>query len=275
MLLSDKAKKVFVFKETFPESAAKEHAEKKKMDAFGTLTKLKFWDKPKEEEIINTGVEKRFEPFWFVKARRRVEFRRSTKYSVPITNLDAKIINVNGEEYQPRDFPLRVITIDAVETCAKEIAHESFLDGMKDARKTRDHQEYLKRYRPEEVEKPEGEEFLKPEVRGAYLIQEVTSKIAKAVDADEIIADESEIESMHLYYRPVFAFEYTWSSKGKIGIVEVDGLSGEVFGNGQSFKKYMGKISDREVLFDIGAEALNTFVPGGGLAVKIISVATK
>jgi len=75
--------------------------------------------------------------------------------------------------------------------------------------------------------------------------------------------------------RPVFAFEFRWSSADKVGVIEVDGLTGEVAENGRWFKDKMNKILTRETLVDLGAEVAGCFVPGGGVAVKLIGKMTE
>ena len=55
----------------------------------------------------------------------------------------------------------------------------------------------------------------------------------------ELVAAAVAIEKAHLYYRPVFAFEFAWTTEDKIGVIEVDGLTGEVIENGKWFKERM------------------------------------
>lgn len=75
---------------------------------------------------------------------------------------------------------------------------------------------------------------------------------------------------MHLYYRPVVAFEFAWTTEDKVGVIEVDGLTGEVIENGQWFKEKLQAITKREMLFEMGSELAGALVPGGGTAVKVI-----
>lgn len=77
-----------------------------------------------------------------------------------------------------------------------------------------------------------------------------------------------------MYLRPVFAFEFKWSSADKVGVIEVDGLTGEVIENGSWFKDKIKEIITRETLLELGGEVASSFVPGGGVAVKIIGKIT-
>lgn len=85
-----------------------------------------------------------------------------------------------------------------------------------------------------------------------------------------MLADHIEFERTYMYMRPVFAFEFKWSSADKVGVIEVDGLTGEVIENGHWFKDKVNKIITRETLFDVGAEVAGSLIPGGGVAVKLI-----
>ena len=68
--------------------------------------------------------------------------------------------------------------------------------------------------------------------------------------------------------RPVYAFKYAWASKQKEAIIEVDGLTGEFRAGTRVFTEYFGKVLDQSFLFDIGADAVGMFVPGGSIAIK-------
>jgi len=94
------------------------------------------------------------------------------------------------------------------------------------------------------------------------------AKMIKGIQADTILAEQVEVVCVDLYYRPIYAFKYTWASKNKEAILEVDGLTGEIRQGKRVFKEYMGKILDQDFLFDVGADALGMFVPGGSIAMK-------
>lgn len=59
-----------------------------------------------------------------------------------------------------------------------------------------------------------------------------------------------------------------------MGVIEVDGLTGEVIENGQWFRDKLQAITTREMLFDMGSELAGALVPGGGAAVKVIEIIT-
>ena len=103
------------------------------------------------------------------------------------------------------------------------------------------------------------------------LLQKINKTLSsEAINAHEIQHDFIAIEKAHLYYRPVFAFEFAWTTEDRVGVIEVDGLTGEVIENGQWFKEKMETILTREMLFEASAELAGVIVPGGSLAVKVI-----
>jgi hypothetical protein len=132
---------------------------------------------------------------------------------------------------------------------------------------------YIEKYKFTETERVERpDELLKPLISMAAAKQLATASLtSEAVNAYEIQADLTHFERTHLYLRPVFAFEFRWSSADKVGVIEVDGLTGEVVENGRWFKDKVSQALTRDMLVDIGAEMAGTLVPGGGAAVKLLS----
>ena len=78
-----------------------------------------------------------------------------------------------------------------------------------------------------------------------------------------------EVTCVDLYYHPIYAYQYRWKSKAKEAIIEIDGMTGEVGVGSRIFDEYLGRMLDRNFLFDIGADAAGMFVPGGSVAVKL------
>ena len=110
--------------------------------------------------------------------------------------------------------------------------------------------------------------LLPPQTRVSAIMRDSLSKMITGIQADTILREEVEVSVIDLYYRPVYAFKYAWASKQKEAIIEVDGLTGEFRAGTRVFAEYLGKVLDQAFLFDIGAEAVGIFVPGGGIAIK-------
>ena len=73
----------------------------------------------------------------------------------------------------------------------------------------------------------------------------------------------------------VYAFEFIWLNENKVGIIEIDGLNGEISEKGVWLKERVSKVMTRDMFFDIGGEIANGMVPSGGVVVKMIDKMTK
>ena len=69
----------------------------------------------------------------------------------------------------------------------------------------------------------------------------------------------------------MYAFEYYWAIGDKTGIIEVDGLTGEVAENGSWFKDSFEQAFTKQNLIELSAELASTVVPGAGTAVRVAS----
>lgn len=159
----------------------------------------------------------------------------------------------------------------AVEVCHRKIVYVDFLDGLgRDIRRAT-LENYVSNYRSQEqlvLDLPEAVEL---KLRAPTLRQRIDQTLStEVINAHEVQQDLRTLEKSYIYYRPVFAFEFAWTTEDKLGVIEVDGLTGEVVENGQWFKDKIGAIATREMLFEAGAELAGALVPGGGLAVKVI-----
>ena len=108
-----------------------------------------------------------------------------------------------------------------------------------------------------------------PEVKASTVVQRLVQRLITPYEADQVFEEEIQVEHLHLLYRPVFAFEYVWEARGKRGVVELDGVTGEASAGTGAFQQQMRRIFNREVLFDLGAETVNLIVPGGAIPLKI------
>lgn len=268
----ENAAKIFVFDQVYPLSAATEQAKQKRLNAFGLTAKLNPFKRPKEDTVLLTKHELRYEPFWHVAARREVDFTREITYPVDVGNVHAQVVMINGEQ-----FPItthgkkRSINVSAVEVCHRKIDYVDFLDGLGRDIKRATLENYVSNYRSQEqlvLDLPEAVEL---KLRAPTLRQRIDQTLStEVINAHEVQQDLRTLEKSYIYYRPVFAFEFAWTTEDKLGVIEVDGLTGEVVENGQWFKDKIGAIATREMLFEAGAELAGALVPGGGLAVKVI-----
>ena len=272
----DTASKIFAFEEVYPLRAAQEQAEKKKLSAFGMLAKFNPLNRPKDETVQLSRQELRWEPFWHIVATRSVDYTCQLTYQVPVHNPYAQSLQIEDKTFEvARQKDKARIEFVALESCHRKIQFNQLIDGMKRDIKSTAFEAYINKYKYTETEQVERHDLLKPLVSMAAAKQMASANLTgQAVNAFEIQGDSIEFERTYMYMRPVFAFEFRWTSADKVGVIEVDGLTGEVIENGRWFKDKVNQIITREMLVDLGAEVAGSLIPGGGVAVKLIGKMT-
>jgi len=262
--------RILLLKDQLSGEQAKDIAWQKKLGAFNTLAKVtSFLSKPKDEDFALTYSEHRYEPFWHVISTARYEYTRTTNYQVPSSGKEVKTVTLHDTKY---DVMNGHIHVPVLEYCLQEERDEKVLDGItgKDAPKM---QQYLT-MTPTEITGQLKDEvdadaiLIPPQARISAIMRDSLSKMITGIQADTIIEEKVEVSRVDLYYRPVYAFKYSWTSKQKEAIIEIDGLTGEFRAGSRVFTEYLGKALDQSFLFDIGADAVGIFVPGGSIAVK-------
>jgi len=241
---------------------ARERALEQKFNVFGTVSRL--LARPKAEEIQISLSEFRYNPFWHAVGRKRFRFQRRVQYQVPVT-AHVRSVEVAGQTYTPSGGK---ITLPAQEDCLMDERNEVFLDGL--TGEVKDFSGYL----PFDRQAVEGETvpdaaLVPPEIRAAEVVRRALGDVLHPPSADRVLEEVVAVDALNLYYRPVYAFEYTWESKGKRTVAEVDGLTGEFRAAGSLFGKKLRQVLNRDVLFDIGGETLNLVVPGGAIVLKL------
>lgn len=266
------ASKIFVFDEVYPFRAAQEQAEKKKLSAFGMFAKFNPLNRPKDDTVQMSRQELRLEPFWHIVAKRSVDYTCQLTYQVPVHNQYAQALHIEDKVFEvARQKDKARIEFVALEHCHRKIEFNRLIDGMQRDIKSSVLETYISKYKYTEVEELDRPEVLKPLLSLAGAKQVASANLTgEAINAFEIQTDSIEFERSYMYLRPVFAFEFKWTSADKVGVIEVDGLTGEVIENGHWFKDKVNKIITRETLLDLGAEVAGSLIPGGGVAVKLI-----
>jgi len=275
LLFEENANKINIFDEVYPFRAAQEQAEKKKLSAFGMLAKFNPLNRPKEDTVSLSKQEVRYEPLWHLVARREVDFSCEQTYPVVIQNAYACSVQINGQTMEiERQGGKGQIVLKGLESCQRKIEFSHYTDGLKREIKPATLESYIRKYRYTEVESLDKPEAIVPLVSMTSLIQTAKIKLgSEAINAFEIFRDQIIFEKAHIYFRPVFAFEFVWNPSDKRGVIEIDGLTGEIIENGQWFKEKVKQVLTREVLFEISAEVAGSLVPGAGVAMKAVSKA--
>lgn len=267
--------RILYFEEVYPGRAAEEQAEKRKLDAFGTLARLNPLNRPRPETVKLSKWELRYEPFWHLVARRQVDYLHESVYALQVTNPHARRIEIAGTAFEiiPANGKPRV-DVPLHEFCHRKIDAVVHQDALKRNLKTARMQGYIDRYKAVERNQLDVEGTIPPQLPFNAAVQIVKAKLAaEPIDAHSIQADTVEFTTARLYFRPVFAFEYAWNNK--LGVIEIDGLTGEVVENGEWFRDKVEIAISRDMLFELGAEMASAVVPGSGYAVKLLNKVTQ
>lgn len=261
--------RMLVFSEgvTFEDAQAK--AWSKRMDAFGTLNKVVgFLSRPQEADFELIYSERRLQPFWHVIATSRYVYNRSANYEITPKGPEVQRVTLQETDYEISNGHFHV---SVLEHCAEEGRSEVIVDGISGKEDLT-----LKKYltlSPTEVTgelitKP-GTIVVPPQARVSALMRQTLAKMIKGIEADTILEESVKVPCIDLYYHPVYAFQYRWVSKGKEGILEVDGVTGDITSGTRVFSEYTGKVPSKDFLFDLGSDVAGMIIPGGSIAVKV------
>ena len=253
---------------------ARDRIEQKKMNLVaGMLGALLSRPKPEELQLITT--ENRLEPFWLVAASSKTKYDRAATYTVTTGWKEVKSVTLLGQDIsampQPKSDPTFKLT--AVEHCVQELRIQQTFDAVSGAKT--DFQKYANFTRVEISDlntfNPEGILLIPPQVRATAVVRQVTTEVVRPVKNAQAVHEERvDIETVDLNFHPVYAFEYEWAAKNKKVIVEFDALTGDVNTGGKKWSDQIKGIITRDFLFDVTADAVGTFVPGGSIAVKLV-----
>jgi hypothetical protein len=268
--------RILYFEEVYPSRAAEEQAEKSKLAAFGTLARLNPLNRPKADTVHLSKWELRYEPFWHLVARREIDYLHEAVYPLQITNPYARKVEIAGTVFEilPSSGNKPRIDVQLQESCHRKIDVAIHQDGLKRGIKPAKLQSYIERYKAVERNQLDVDGTVPPQLSFNAAVQIVKAKLAaEPIDAHSIQGDAIEFSTAHLYFRPVFAFEYNWNNK--LGVIEIDGLTGEVIENGEWFREKVDIMMSREMMFELGAEVASAVIPGSGYAVKLLNKVTE
>ena len=281
------AKKVYIFEPVYDISAATEQANKKKLDAFGMMAKFNILNKPKDEAVHAARSELRYEPFWFIDSNRRVDYKLLLERKLEVDDEYANSILIDGKTYEifedsKKSFvsnDKRYSTLNVQYNCNREIKYKNYIDGLGRNIKSENYEKLFKNsnYKFKEVEDLTNiDNIINPTFSFSSAIEEMkNSLLREKIISHEILTDDAIVDKIYLYFRPVYAFEFIWSNENKVGIIEIDGLNGEISEKGVWLKDRVSKVMTRDMFFDIGGEIANGMVPGSGVVVKMIDRMTK
>jgi len=260
--------KIFVLEDQITADDAKKKAEDKKRDGFGVISK--FFSRPNADEIQLVYSEKRYEPFWYVLCTTHIEYNRSRRIEFEVAEV-VRNITINEVKHDtPRGS--KKMSIEGVEYCVEDLRKEIFLDANtgKEEKEFRKYVDFKRRDIPQTEELMSGDNIVVPvKVKASFIIRNYLTEMLKPVKADDILVEQIRIEKIHLFFRPVYAFEHHWKTKDKYATIEVDGLTQDVRFGGKAIKQKLKEAISETDLFELGTDVVDLFVPGGGLAIKL------
>jgi hypothetical protein len=250
----------------------KELAWNKKTAAFGGIKNL--FSRPKPEDISITHSEKQYKPFWHAICSTRFEYKRNNEFTIKIHDPAVQKVTICNED---REIDTeRNVKLSGMEHCLESNTKEVFMDAHTE--KEVNFSRYLSiatREMAQTEELNDGDNIVVPvKVKAAYLVRKLLTDMMKPMDADEVLDETVKIEKLDLYFRPIYAFEYTWFPKNKQNVLEFDGITGE-FHSGKVLREKMSEIFNEETLFEIGTEVAGVIVPGGNIPVKILQASRR
>jgi len=247
---------------------ARDRIEKKKSSLFGTLI-----SRPNPTEIQAVSVESRLQPYWLVSATSRTAYDRQQVYNIPIKGDEVKEVTVLGQRMRLSSKGNPSFTLNGTEHCLEEHELTSYFDGLSGQKADLNRFQKFTKTEITDLEHfvPDGMLVVPPQMKASAIIRQVLSEVIKPVTKAQIIHEERvDIESLEVNFHPVYAFEYEWASKGKRVIVEFDALLGDSRTGGKKWSDNIKGILTRDLFFDVTADAVGMFVPGGGIAVKLV-----
>jgi hypothetical protein len=117
---------------------------------------------------------------------------------------------------------------------------------------------------------PPGAEVVEPTVRASAVVRQLLGGDTAPIDADTLSESRADVERLDLCFRPVYAFTLTWAAKGKSVDIILDGLSGEITQVKGGIHPVLGRLLNKDTLFDIGSETLNLVVPGAAIPLRLV-----
>ena len=269
--LDVKKQNIQVFLDIYDEEKSKELAEENKKKAFGMLSVF-----DKAENITLTHSEKRYEPLWHIIGESYIEYLRANRYGFSVepqvrsVKIAGKSFDIAGEK--------PYCSLEAEDHCVETYTKKLITDAVEGKVRGKELLKYIE-FKTKEIKQTEdlmgkNNIVIPAKIRAAYLIRGFLKELIKPVQADKILHETVEIKKVVLYFRPIYAFEFTNTKNNKTGVLEVDALTGEM-AKGKVYKTELGELIPEGALFDLGAELASYVIPGAGLGAEIGKIIKK
>lgn len=253
IIMSEQASKIFVFEQVHSFEAAQKKAEDKKVNAFGMMAKLNILNRPKASTVQLTQMEQRLEPFWHIEAHKTVDYDHESVYQVNIPNPYVHSVEIEGETFEvARDRNEASVNVSALEKCYRKIYYNKTIDGLNRYIESDAFLRYSEKFKFHEVKEVSAtDNMIQPLLPQLAAIQHVCNELnSHPIDAHVMHKNVITFDKVHLFLVPVYAFEFAWEAGGKTGVIEVNGLTGEIKEDGQWFKEKIEQLFTREALIE-------------------------
>ncbi len=243
-----------------------------KGSAFGALAQL--FSKPKTDDVAVEARGLRYEPLWRAACHVRIVYDRRETYRFPVKTPDhVASVEVGGTTYTVEN---NTILVPAIAHCLRERRQELWIDaasGESVPSRTLD----PARMSPVDLEHfpPPGAEVVEPTVRASAVVRQLLGGDTAPIEADSLSESRADVERLDLCFVPVYAFTLTWAVKGKSVDIELDGLTGEITQVKGGLHPVLGRLLNKDTLFDIGSETLNLVVPGAAIPLRLVEALSR
>jgi hypothetical protein len=266
------AERAFHLIPQFSLEVARDRLDQKKTSlVIGTLGAL--ITRPKPEDIQLVSFESRLDAFWLINVFVRSVYERSQTYTITVNGTEVHHVTALGQDLPVTANPKggASFLLNGVEHCIEECRQGFTFDGTGTKMDLSKYQSFAKSEIADlEQFAPAGVLVMPPQAHASTIVRAVLSEVIKPLQAQVIHEERVNVEVLDINFRPVYALEYEWVTKGKRVILEFDGLTGEVHPGGKKINGQVKGLVTRDLIFDVTADAAGLIVPGGSIAVKLI-----
>jgi len=235
---------------------------------FGTLI-----SRANPAEIQVVSIENRLEPYWVVTVSSRTAYDRQQVYTVPIKGEEVRQVTILGQKLMINAKGNPSVTLNGTEHCVEEHRVTRYFDGLSGQKADLSRFQSFTKTEITDLGQfaPEGMLVVPPQMRATAIVRQVLGEAIQPVTKAQVIHEERvDVEIIELNFRPVYALEYEWTTKGKRVVVEFDALLGDIQTGGKKWSDQIKGILTRDLFFDVTGDALGMIVPGGSIAVKLV-----
>jgi len=252
------------------------------------------FSRPKPEEVDLVYKEIRYESFWHAVCTVRYVFERNKDFTVPVTGVEVRKVTILGQEFEIAAQPaqptqsggflsqlgqqiglgntVRTFTLAGVEHCIDENRQVQYLDAV-NGQPLQVGADYVQKDKTEVTDLSplsSGDVLVVvPQLSAAKIAKTVLASMVKPIQADKVLEETIAIETLDLYFHPIYAFEFAWKPKNKTGVAEFDAVTGLMI-SGKALHTKSDKDITRESLFDINADTVTSLVPVAGGNVQLV-----